>query len=100
GSGPGFVYRFIDALAAAATQLGLEQDQATSLALATVDGASTLAAGSDITPGTLADQVASPGGMTREGLNVLDTDTALIELLTRTLEATAIRGAQLSTGAD
>ncbi|MEM1051702.1 MAG: pyrroline-5-carboxylate reductase dimerization domain-containing protein, partial [Pseudomonadota bacterium] len=47
GSGPGFVYRFIDALAAAATQLGLEQDQATSLALATVDGASTLAAGSD-----------------------------------------------------
>lgn len=99
GSGPGFVYRFIDALAAAAAQLGLDRDQATSLAIATVDGASTLAANADATPGTLADQVASPGGMTREGLNVLDSDEVLVKLLTQTLKATADRGAQLSAGA-
>nr|WP_156777308.1 pyrroline-5-carboxylate reductase [Erythrobacter sp. NAP1] len=98
GSGPGFVYRFIDALAEAARNLGLEDEQATSLALAMVDGASSLAAGSDISPGELADRVASPGGMTREGMNVLDADKALVKLLTDTLIATRDRGAELSAG--
>jgi len=99
GSGPGFVYRFIDALAAAAVRLGLEEAQATELATAMVDGASSLAAASDTAPGDLADRVASPGGMTREGLNVLDAHDALVDLLTQTLRETANRGAQLSAGA-
>lgn len=99
GSGPGFVYRFIDALAEAAVSLGLEAEQATNLALATVDGSSALAAGADISPGELADRVASPGGMTREGMNVLDKDGALVKLLTDTLAATRDRGAELSAGA-
>lgn len=99
GSGPGFVYRFIDALAGAAVNLGLEQAQATSLALSMVEGASSLAANADVTPDILADRVASPGGMTREGLNVLDEGNALVELLTCTLKATADKGAQLSAGA-
>lgn len=98
GSGPGFVYRFIDALAEAAVELGLEAGQARALAKATVDGASSLAAQSDASPGELADQVASPGGMTREGLNVLDQDKALVRLLTDTLAATRDRGAELSAG--
>lgn len=96
GSGPGFVYRFIDALAQAAVRLGADPDQSRELATAMVDGASTLAAGADVDPGTLADRVASPGGMTREGLNVLDENEALINLLTATLDATAKRGAALS----
>ena len=99
GSGPGFVYRFIDALAEAGRELGLEEAQATSLALSMVEGASSLAAKADVSPDTLADQVASPGGMTREGLNVLDADKALVKLLTRTLDATAKRGTELSAGA-
>lgn len=99
GSGPGFVYRFIDGLAQAAVQLGLEPEQANSLALATVEGASALAASADASPGALADQVASPGGMTREGLNVLDADDALVKLLVETLRATRDRGAELSRGA-
>ena len=98
GSGPGFVYRFIDALAVAAERLGAERAQAISLAKAMVDGASSLAAGAKATPGELADQVASPGGMTREGLDILDEDEALIALLTATLDATAKRGAELSAG--
>jgi len=98
GSGPGFVYRFIDALAEAGTKLGLERKQATELALAMVDGASALAVQSDVSPGELADRVASPGGMTREGLNVLDADKALVSLLIRTLSATSERGAELSSG--
>lgn len=100
GSGPGFVYRFIDALAEAASELGLDEAQSTSLAVSMVEGASALAARSDQSPGALADQVASPGGMTREGMNVLDSDKALVSLLKKTLKATSDRGAQLSAGAD
>ncbi|MBI1403487.1 MAG: pyrroline-5-carboxylate reductase [Porphyrobacter sp.] len=99
GSGPGFVYRFIDALAGAAEELGLERAEAEQLAVATVDGASSLAGLSDIGPGDLADRVASPGGMTREGLNVLDKDKALHRLLVETLRATRDKGAELSKGA-
>ena len=100
GSGPGFVYRFIDALAGAAIELGLDRASAESLTLATVDGASSLAAGADVSPGELADRVASPGGMTREGLNALDRDNALHRLLVETLRATRDRGAALSAGSD
>ncbi len=96
GSGPGFVYRFIDALAGAAVDLGLDEATAASLALATVEGAAALAAAADVSPGTLADRVASPGGMTREGLDVLDDGTALRRLLTATLRATRDKGAALS----
>jgi len=98
GSGPGFVYRFIDALAGAAVDLGLDEGTAAALALATVEGASALAAASDASPATLADRVASPGGMTREGLNVLDEGAALRRLLARTLAATRDKGAALSKG--
>jgi pyrroline-5-carboxylate reductase len=98
GSGPGFVYRFIDALAGAAIELGLDEAIAARLALATVEGAAALAAASDASPATLADRVASPGGMTREGLNVLDENAALRRLLTATLDATARKGAALSKG--
>lgn len=99
GSGPGFVYRFIDALAGAAVDLGLDEPTAAALALATVEGAAALAASADVSPATLADRVASPGGMTREGLNVLDDGAALRRLLTATLRATADKGAALSRGA-
>lgn len=99
GSGPGFVYRFIDALAGAAIDLGLDAATADALALATVEGATALAAASDVGPATLADRVASPGGMTREGLNVLDEGAALRQMLTATLRATRDKGAALSRGA-
>lgn len=96
GSGPAFVYRFIDALAVAAADLGLSREQAERMALAMVEGAAALAATSVDTPGKLADRVASPGGMTREGLNVLDRDQALVSLLTETLRAACDRGAELA----
>ncbi|HSM54359.1 MAG TPA: pyrroline-5-carboxylate reductase dimerization domain-containing protein, partial [Erythrobacter sp.] len=95
GSGPGFVYRFIDALAAAGTELGLDRALADQLALAMVEGAASLAA-ADASPAELADRVASPGGMTREGLNVLDDGNALKSLLIATLRATAEKGGELA----
>jgi pyrroline-5-carboxylate reductase len=96
GCGPAFLFRFIDALAKAGAALGLPADQAARLALATVDGAAAMAAVSDATPATLADRVASPGGSTRQGLNVLDRDDALVELLTETLAAARRRGEEMA----
>jgi pyrroline-5-carboxylate reductase len=87
GSGPAFVYRFIDALAGAASDLGMDPDQAARLAMVMVDGAATLAAQSDVSPAELANRVASPGGVTREGLNVMDDDNAIRSLMTRVLDA-------------
>lgn len=88
-SGPAFVFRFIDALAVGAAELGLPAEQAVRLALATVNGAGALAAATDETPRQLAERVASPGGMTRQGLNVLDADGALNDLIRQTLDAAA-----------
>jgi pyrroline-5-carboxylate reductase len=96
GCGPGFVFRFIDALAQAGTALGLPADQAARLALATVAGSAAMAAGAGESPAVLADRVASPGGSTREGLNVLDRDGALNALLEATLSASRDRNAELA----
>lgn len=95
GCGPAFVFRFIDALSQAATTLGLEPDQSARLALATVEGAAKLAAQADEDPAILAEKVASKGGMTREGLDVMDEDGRLIALLTDTLRAARDRGEAL-----
>jgi pyrroline-5-carboxylate reductase len=100
GCGPAYLFRFIDALAGAAARLGLPIDQAERLALATVRGASTLAAQADVSPAVLADRVASPGGMTREGMNVLDRDDRLLDLLTDTLRAARDRGEEMARAAE
>jgi len=96
GSGPAFVYRFIDALSAGAIRLGLAEDQARALALAMVEGAAALAAQSEHAPGQLAEMVASKGGVTRAGLDVLDESEALVRLVTDTLRAARDRSAAMS----
>lgn len=99
GSGPGFVYRFIEGLAQAGTGQGLPPEQALRFAVATVEGAAALAAASDESPATLADRVASPGGTTRAGLDVLDKDKALFGLVDETIAAAARRSAELAEAA-
>lgn len=99
GCGPGFVFRFADALAAAGAALGLPREQARRLALATLEGSAIMAAASPDTPATLADRVASPGGSTRAGLNVLDADDALVRLLRDTLAASARRNDEMAAAA-
>ena len=99
GSGPAFVYRFIDALAEGAAALGLAPDQAQRLALAMVEGAGALASASEHAPGELARRVASPGGTTEAGLDVLDADAALARLVAATLKAAADRSAEMAAAA-
>lgn len=98
GSGPAFVYRFIDALAKAGETLGLDRDTAAQLAMAMIDGAVDLAVAADVSPAELAQRVTSPGGTTAAGLAVLDSDAALNELIDATLKAARDRGAALSAG--
>lgn len=98
-SGPAFLFRFIDALAAGAATLGLPPDLAGRLALATVAGSAALAASRGEPPATLADQVASPGGMTRLGLDMLDADDRLNRLVADTLAAAVRRGREMGEAA-
>ena len=90
------MYRFIDALGAAAAGLGLPLDQAQRLALATVDGAAALAAQSPHDPAELARRVASPGGTTQAGLDALDEGDSLRTLLEKTLRAASDRSAEMA----
>ena len=99
GAGPAFLFRFIDALAAAGEGLGLPYDQAARLAMRMVEGAAALAALSPDDPETLARRVASPGGTTEAGLKVLDEDRALAGLMLRTLEASRLRGIEMALAA-
>jgi pyrroline-5-carboxylate reductase len=96
GAGPAFLFRFIDALAAAAERLGLPFDQAQRLALKMVEGAAALAATSDDDPETLARKVASPGGTTQAGLAILDADRAMADLVELTLAASMARGLEMA----
>ncbi len=96
GSGPAFLYRVVQAMAAAGEAAGLDADQSLRLARATVRGAARVVAASADTPATLADRVASRGGSTREGLNVLDADGALDRLFERTIAAAVARNRSLA----
>lgn len=98
GCGPAFLFRFIDAFARAGEALGLPAGQAARMALATVRGSASMAANAGESPAILADRVASPGGMTRQGLKVLDADDRLLKLLTDTLVAARDRGEEMAKG--
>jgi pyrroline-5-carboxylate reductase len=98
-AGPAFLFRFIDALVSAGAALGLPEHQSARLASAMVEGAAALAAASDESPAQLAERVASPGGTTRAGLNVLDGDEALRTLVLQTLDASRKRGLELAEAA-
>ncbi|TVV76867.1 pyrroline-5-carboxylate reductase [Sphingomonas solaris] len=99
GCGPAFLFRFVEAMADAGAALGLPADQAARLALATVEGSAIMAAAAGEPAAVLADRVASPGGSTREGMNVLDAGDTLKALLRATLAASAARNAELAAAA-
>ncbi|WP_066045447.1 pyrroline-5-carboxylate reductase [Blastomonas sp. CCH15-G10] len=95
GSGPAYLFRFIDALGKAAEGLGMPADQAARFAMAMVRGSAELAHRSDESPTQLAERVASPGGTTRAALNVFDADAALDRLVAEAMAAAAKRGVEL-----
>lgn len=94
GSGPAYVFAFIEALAAAGEAAGLEPGLAARLARATVTGAAALAAADGTVPAdVLRERVTSPGGTTAAGLAVLV--PRLAPLMVKTVAAAAARSRKL-----
>jgi pyrroline-5-carboxylate reductase len=98
GSGPAYVFHFIEALVQGAVKLGLPQELARDLALQTVLGSAQLAAQSPLAPMELAAQVKSPRGMTLAACAVLEEEDALNTLLARAMAAAAHRAGELARG--
>jgi pyrroline-5-carboxylate reductase len=74
GSGPAYVFVFLEALGDAGVRMGLPREAAFDLALHTVFGAARLALETGRHPTQLKDQVTSPGGTTIAGLERLEAE--------------------------
>ena len=72
GSGPAFVYRFIESLAEGGSSMGLPGDLAMELAAQTTRGAAEMVLTTGQSPAKLREQVTSPGGTTLAGLETLE----------------------------
>jgi pyrroline-5-carboxylate reductase len=96
GSGPGYVFHLVEALAAAGVAEGLPADLSMKLARATLAGAGEMLQRSSQTAAELRESVTSQKGTTAAGLAVLmDTDTGFPALMRRAVKAAADRGREL-----
>jgi pyrroline-5-carboxylate reductase len=95
GSGPAYVFRFIEALIVGGLQLGLDEKQARDLALATVSGATHLASVASDSPQVLRERVTSKGGTTAAALKVLE-DGHFFDNVVQAIAAAAQRSRELT----
>jgi pyrroline-5-carboxylate reductase len=72
GSGPAYVFYFLEAMTEAGVGMGLSAEQAYQLAVATFSGASSLAAASTESPEVLRQRVTSKGGTTYAALTAME----------------------------
>ncbi len=96
GSGPAYVFLFLESLIAGAQALGLSASQARALALATLSGSTQLAAESTETPAVLRERVTSKGGTTAAALEVFSKQ-AFSTIVAQAMAAANDRAAELST---
>ena len=94
GSGPAYVFYFIEALERAARELGLRADAAHTLALETFAGAVKLAAQATEPPETLRGRVTSKGGTTERALASMEADHVK-DAIVRAVKAAAERSREL-----
>jgi pyrroline-5-carboxylate reductase len=72
GSGPAYVFFFLEAMMQAAADMGLGAEQGRRLAQATIKGATALARASDESPETLRARVTSKGGTTHAAITAME----------------------------
>jgi len=94
GSGPAYVFYFLEALEAAARELGFSAADARSLAYATFDGAIALAKASTEEPATLRAQVTSKGGTTERAIALMEADAVKTKIVAA-VRAAAARAREL-----
>lgn len=94
GSGPAYVFLFIEALMDAARDMGLGEAQGRALALATFGGATALAEQSPEPPAVLRERVTSKGGTTHAALASMQAD-GVREAIVRAVRAAQRRAAEL-----
>lgn len=94
GSGPAYVFYFIEAMQQAALEMGLTAEQGTQLAIATFAGASQLAAQASEPVSVLRERVTSKGGTTHAALASMDA-SGVKDAIVRALHAAARRGKEL-----
>ena len=94
GSGPAYVYYFIETMTQAGVQMGLGAKQAERLAISTFVGASSMAQSAGEAPGVLRQRVTSEGGTTHAAISSMEAD-GLPEILIRALQAARQRAADM-----
>ncbi|HYC41852.1 MAG TPA: pyrroline-5-carboxylate reductase [Noviherbaspirillum sp.] len=94
GSGPAYVFYFIEAMQQAAQEMGLTAEQGNQLAIETFVGAAQLAANSTEPVSVLRDRVTSKGGTTYAALTSMDA-SGVKEAIVKALKAAAARGKEL-----
>ncbi|MFN4116827.1 MAG: pyrroline-5-carboxylate reductase [Inhella sp.] len=94
GSGPAYFFYVVEAMSAAAVELGLPLAQARELALATCGGAAALALQSGEPVATLRERVTSKGGTTHAALESLRQD-GVADAFQRAVKAAAVRAREL-----
>jgi pyrroline-5-carboxylate reductase len=97
GSGPAYVFYFIEEFTKAAVELGFTPDQARMLVEETFLGASELLAASGKTPADLRRQVTSPNGTTMQAIAVFE-QANLHELFGRATAAALARAREIAAG--
>ena len=95
GSGPAYIFLFIEALQASARELGLAEETAYLLALQTVFGAAKMALESQEDAATLRQRVTSPGGTTERAINTFQ-EGGFEKLVSKALYAAAERSRELA----
>lgn len=94
GSGPAYVFYFIEAMQQAARELGLTPEQGTQLAIATFTGAAQLAANSSEPASVLRERVTSKGGTTYAALTSME-ESGVKAAIVKGIKAAAARGREL-----